>query len=107
MDEALHCSFFSPLTIRAWLRPKSQIVHKLEKTSALRHHQCRDLVEPWDEGSVADVFGMLEVAKPVVIGRESPPKAHVLVCAPSNSALDEIVIRLMDVGVMDRWYTRS
>ena len=35
------------------------------------------------------------------VGRHSGPKAHVLVCAPSNSALDEIVIRILKSGLMD------
>ncbi len=36
------------------------------------------------------------------MGAESGPKAHVLVCAPSNSALDEIVLRLLDQGLHNR-----
>ena len=49
-----------------------------------------------------DVFGLLNVAKPVLLSKKAQPKAHVLVCAPSNSALDEIVIRLLDSGIIDR-----
>lgn len=59
-------------------------------------------MKPWEEGSIADVFGLLDVAKPLVVSRALAPKAHVLVCAPSNSALDEIVIRLLNSGILDR-----
>ena len=62
----------------------------------------RDTVKPWEEGSISDVFGLLNVAKPVKISHNFVPKAHVLVCAPSNSALDEIVIRLLISGIIDR-----
>ena len=62
----------------------------------------RDQVKPWEEGSISDVFGLLNVEPPVVISRSFTPKAHVLVCAPSNSALDEIIIRLLSSGIMDR-----
>lgn len=36
------------------------------------------------------------------VSPEKGPKAHVLVCAPSNSALDEIVLRLDKHGLLDR-----
>lgn len=63
----------------------------------------RDKVKPWEQGSIAEVFGLLKVAKPVVLSKRAEPKAHVLVCAPSNSALDEIVIRILNSGITNRW----
>lgn len=40
-------------------------------------------------------------SKPEVLGQAAQRSAHVLVCAPSNSALDEIVLRLMTIGLRD------
>jgi hypothetical protein len=37
--------------------------------------------------------------KPVVLGQEIQRRAHVLICAPSNGALDEIVMRLIQSGI--------
>ncbi len=64
----------------------------------------RDEAHPWDEGAGAgdDLFGLQPGTVPVRVGAESGPKAHVLVCAPSNSALDEIVLRLLDQGLHNR-----
>ncbi|GLJ40367.1 hypothetical protein SUGI_0830590 [Cryptomeria japonica] len=39
--------------------------------------------------------------KPEVVAAKRKHRVHVLVCAPSNSALDEIVIRLMNTGIRD------
>lgn len=58
-------------------------------------------MKPWEEGSPTDDFGMARVQKPYRVGIHNKPTAHVLVCAPSNSALDEIVLRLLD-GILDR-----
>lgn len=43
-----------------------------------------------------DCYGLLRRVAPHRAGRNMGPKAHVLVCAPSNSALDEIVMRWVD-----------
>lgn len=42
-----------------------------------------------------DCYGLNNYETPFVIGKESPKSARVLVCAPSNSALDEIVHRII------------
>eukprot|EP00798_Chlamydomonas_sp_ICE-L_P026006 gene26007-11698_t len=55
-----------------------------------------------DSHTRAHVFGMLKRNAPVRVGTNSGCKAHVLVCAPSNSALDEIVIRILNSGLMDK-----
>ena len=39
----------------------------------------------------------VEVAE--ILGEESYRRTKVLICAPSNSALDEIVLRIMKTGV--------
>ena len=59
-------------------------------------------MSPWDAPSESgDTFGLLGAAPPVRVGRAGGPRAHVLVCAPSNSALDEIVARLLQSGLLD------
>lgn len=47
----------------------------------------RDLVPPEEVGTSADCFGLVAPQRTLTIGRTAGPKAHVLVCAPSNSAL--------------------
>ncbi|CAL5219614.1 g1484 [Coccomyxa viridis] len=49
----------------------------------------------------SETFGLLDMEQPIRVGKTVGPKAHVLVCAPSNSALDEIVARLLQHGVLD------
>ncbi|MEW5304818.1 MAG: hypothetical protein WDW36_007402 [Sanguina aurantia] len=61
----------------------------------------RDLVPYNAKASASDCFGMARRRPAHVIGRHAGPRAHVLVCAPSNSALDEIVIRILKSGLMD------
>ena len=66
---------------------------------------CREAIKPWDPPSSTptylDAFGLLSVSKPVRVGKDVGRKSHVLVCAPSNSALDEIVMRLLSTGLLD------
>jgi len=62
---------------------------------------CRDDVFKRGAGGDGDTFGLLDSAPPVRVGKAVGPKAHVLVCAPSNSALDEIVARLLQSGLLD------
>lgn len=54
-----------------------------------------------DAGNERGTFGLLDTRPPVRVGKAVGPKAHVLVCAPSNSALDEIVSRLLQAGLLD------
>ena len=65
----------------------------------------RDEVSAWDAKSSSETFGLLDTAPAVRVGKTAGPKAHVLVCAPSNSALDEIVARLLHFGLLD-WCAR-
>jgi senataxin len=65
-------------------------------------------------GLAAGAFGLAPTLRsqprPHVVGSARAPRAHVLVCAPSNSALDEIVLRLLSSGLVDgrgRPYTPS
>lgn len=55
----------------------------------------------------SETFGLLDSEQPIRVGKTVGPKAHVLVCAPSNSALDEIVARLLQHGVLDWCATLS
>ena len=65
----------------------------------------REIIKPWDPPSPTptwvDAFGLLKVNPPTRVGKDVGRKSHVLVCAPSNSALDEIVIRLLSTGLLD------
>ncbi|CAL8467911.1 g7449 [Coccomyxa elongata] len=61
----------------------------------------RDDVFRRDAGNERGTFGLLDTRPPVRVGKAVGPKAHVLVCAPSNSALDEIVSRLLQAGLLD------
>lgn len=66
---------------------------------------CReDEAKPWDPdfGPGDNCWGYDTKEPPVRVSPEKGPKAHVLVCAPSNSALDEIVLRLDKHGLLDR-----
>ena len=47
----------------------------------------------------ADLFGMARRVDPRPVG-SGGPRARVLVCAPSNSALDEVVVRVMQQGLL-------
>ena len=60
-------------------------------------------MRPWETGVPSDAFGLLDIALPRVVGPDTGPKAHALICAPSNSALDEIVIRLLAHGLMNKY----
>ena len=64
---------------------------------------CRDEVVMIGTSHSSETFGLLDMEQPIRVGKTVGPKAHVLVCAPSNSALDEIVARLLQHGVLD-WY---
>ncbi|KAI7846383.1 hypothetical protein COHA_000094 [Chlorella ohadii] len=62
----------------------------------------RDEIVPPELADPSDAFGLLRRCIPRRIGKSEGPKARVLVCAPSNSALDEIVLRLISVGLTDQ-----
>ena len=65
------------------------------------HVSCRDEVVMIGTSHSSETFGLLDTEQPIRVGKTVGPKAHVLVCAPSNSALDEIVARLLQHGVLD------
>jgi senataxin len=48
-----------------------------------------------------DCFGLLNRRAPAIVGKAQGPRAHVLVCAPSNAALDEVVLRILQHGLLD------
>jgi hypothetical protein len=48
-----------------------------------------------------DCFGLLNRRTPAIVGKAQGPRAHVLVCAPSNAALDEVVLRILQHGLLD------
>ncbi|KAM3296072.1 hypothetical protein ACQJBY_038427 [Aegilops geniculata] len=59
----------------------------------------RDLIMPVDGDDGFYPTG--NDLKPEVISSNRKYRAHVLVCAPSNSALDEIVLRVLQTGIRD------
>lgn len=48
-----------------------------------------------------ECFGLLSRRPAAVVGKAQGPKAHVLICAPSNAALDELVLRILQHGLLD------
>eukprot|EP01023_Acetabularia_acetabulum_P019512 TRINITY_DN19953_c0_g1_i1.p1 TRINITY_DN19953_c0_g1~~TRINITY_DN19953_c0_g1_i1.p1 ORF type:complete len:785 (-),score=164.49 TRINITY_DN19953_c0_g1_i1:160-2514(-) len=63
----------------------------------------RDMVDPLEnceEGD--DCYGLLRKEPLVRIAPDDKPKVSVLVCAPSNSALDEIIMRVLESGLLDK-----
>uniref|UniRef100_A0A0E0KQM0 Helicase ATP-binding domain-containing protein n=1 Tax=Oryza punctata TaxID=4537 RepID=A0A0E0KQM0_ORYPU len=59
----------------------------------------RDLIMPVDGDDGFYPTG--NELKPEVVSSNRKYRAHVLVCAPSNSALDEIVLRVLQTGIRD------
>nr|CAB3487038.1 unnamed protein product [Digitaria exilis] len=59
----------------------------------------RDLIMPVDGDDGFYPTG--NELKPEVVSSSRKYRAHVLVCAPSNSALDEIVLRVLNTGIRD------
>ncbi|XP_066368260.1 probable helicase MAGATAMA 3 isoform X2 [Miscanthus floridulus] len=59
----------------------------------------RDLIMPVDGDDGFYPTG--NELKPEVVSSNRKYRAHVLVCAPSNSALDEIVLRVLKTGIRD------
>ncbi|KAL3678344.1 hypothetical protein R1sor_021300 [Riccia sorocarpa] len=60
----------------------------------------RDLIMP-EDGDDGYFSASHNAFRPQKMGVKQKMHAHVLVCAPSNSALDEIVLRLMRTGLRD------
>ncbi|ONK60305.1 uncharacterized protein A4U43_C08F16750 [Asparagus officinalis] len=59
----------------------------------------RDLIVPTDGDD--GVFPIRNELKPEIVNANRKHRVHVLVCAPSNSALDEIVLRVLHTGIHD------
>ncbi|XP_024378491.1 probable helicase MAGATAMA 3 [Physcomitrium patens] len=89
------------------------IQHKLELTSTKRMDHWikaspwlnesvnpRDLIMPMD-GDDGFFPTSTNQFRPESIAAKRKHRKHVLVCAPSNSALDEIVLRLLNTGLRD------
>ncbi|OAE31740.1 hypothetical protein AXG93_4874s1030 [Marchantia polymorpha subsp. ruderalis] len=60
----------------------------------------RDLIMP-EDGDDGYFSASHNAFRPEKVGAKQKLHAHVLVCAPSNSALDEIVLRLLRTGLRD------
>ena len=58
-------------------------------------------MKPWDQGRPTNLFGLAPEGRPRLI-KSGRSGRHVLVCAPSNSALDELLGRLLKAGVFNR-----
>ena len=65
------------------------------------------MVKPWETGSMDDCFGLTSLPEPVRITKEEGTHARVLVCAPSNSALDELLRRILRDGIRNRYELKS
>ncbi|KAJ9510377.1 hypothetical protein QJQ45_015835 [Haematococcus lacustris] len=90
---------------RTILNLLSVVMHAAQKGSLelMKVGGVGDQVTPFDEpGQQGDCFGLVRKVQPAKVGQASGPRAHVLVCAPSNSALDEIVLRILKSGLMDK-----
>lgn len=59
----------------------------------------RDLIMPIDGDD--GFFPIRNELKPEIVNANRKHRVHVLVCAPSNSALDEIVLRILHTGIHD------
>ncbi|RMZ53306.1 hypothetical protein APUTEX25_004794 [Auxenochlorella protothecoides] len=62
----------------------------------------REAVVPAELADPSDDYGLTRRAIPFRIGKSAGIRARVLVCAPANSALDEIVLRLITSGLTDK-----
>uniref|UniRef100_A0A7S1X684 DNA2/NAM7 helicase helicase domain-containing protein n=1 Tax=Tetraselmis chuii TaxID=63592 RepID=A0A7S1X684_9CHLO len=90
---------------RLWLRLSSYVFGPPNPRDA--HPSIADFAF---DGAADGSYGLAATALPYKIEQNVQRKNHVLVCAPSNSALDEIVLRVMNTGLMDkdgRMYTPS
>lgn len=47
------------------------------------------------------MFGLLPTQQPIKLSGAAYSKTRVLVCAPSNAAIDEIVLRVLRKGLLD------
>ena len=63
--------------------------------------ELRDVVppRPHEVREGADTFGLATRCRPRTVG-SGGARARVLICAPSNAALDEIVLRIVTGGVL-------
>ncbi|XP_006847151.2 probable helicase MAGATAMA 3 isoform X1 [Amborella trichopoda] len=91
---------FSPLQHRAQLTFEDKSTHWMKASPWLSGSNPRDLIMPvdGDDGFFPTTGNEL---KPEVVASNRKYRVHVLVCAPSNSALDEIVLRLLNTGLRD------
>ena len=62
-------------------------------------------MKPWHKGSPVDLFGLAPEGRPRLV-KSGRAGRHVLVCAPSNSALDELLGRLLSAGIFNRCVAR-
>jgi senataxin len=62
----------------------------------------RDRIIPIDQADPSLAYGLLTKSAAIRIGSKEGLRARVLLCAPSNSALDEIVLRLITEGLLDQ-----
>ena len=83
----------------------AQMSHQHPALATTRHVSlmplCRDAVKPWDRGSPVNLFGLVPEGTPRMLSNARRSR-HVLVCAPSNSALDELLGRLLASGILNR-----
>ncbi|TVU14519.1 hypothetical protein EJB05_37994, partial [Eragrostis curvula] len=78
---------------------KGKREHWMKASPWLLGANPRDLIMPVDGDDGFYPTG--NELKPEVVSSNRKYRAHVLVCAPSNSALDEIVLRVLQSGIRD------
>ncbi|XP_073364735.1 probable helicase MAGATAMA 3 isoform X2 [Aegilops tauschii subsp. strangulata] len=81
------------------LDTEGKLANWMKASSWLLGANPRDLIMPVDGDD--GFYSTGNELKPEVISSSRKYRAHVLVCAPSNSALDEIVLRVLQTGIRD------
>ncbi|XP_044457504.1 probable helicase MAGATAMA 3 isoform X2 [Triticum aestivum] len=81
------------------LDTESKLANWMKASPWLIGANPRDLIMPVDGDDGFYPTG--NELKPEVISSSRKYRAHVLVCAPSNSALDEIVLHVLQTGIRD------
>ena len=88
------------MSVSSGLRPQLRL-----QAGEARADVCRDAVKPWHKGNPTNLFGLAPKGKPRLV-KSGRAGRHVLVCAPSNSALDELLGRLLSAGIFNRCVAR-
>ncbi|XP_008781447.2 probable helicase MAGATAMA 3 isoform X2 [Phoenix dactylifera] len=83
------------------LQIQDKYCHWIKASPWLSGANPRDLIMPIDGDD--GFFPTGNELKPEIVNSNRKYRVHVLVCAPSNSALDEIVLRVLRTGIYDEY----